>query len=86
MKEREVTGLIELKAEYENRLAQIKEYQELHQEFKNNAMALIKEAIIRKGIKVEERGSLPSIRPDGTKDCGFCTNCVTACTDCVAYS
>ena len=45
VKEREIPGLIELKMEFESKLAGIKEYQELKSEFNRSAMGLIKEAI-----------------------------------------
>jgi len=89
MKEREVNGLVELKAEYENKLSQNKEYQELRDEFNRGAMTLMREAIMAKGIKFDERALLAHHHVGHelvAKSCGFCEDCITGCTDCVAYS
>ena len=62
MKEREIPGLIELKMEFESKLAGMKEYQELKSEFDRSAMGLIKEAIRSKGIRLES-GQTPGSQP-----------------------
>ena len=85
VKEREIPGLIELKMEFESKLAGMKEYQELKSEFDRSAMGLIKEAIRSKGIRLES-GRTPGSQPSLAVGCGFCEVCITACTDCVAWS
>jgi len=85
LKEREIPGLLELKMEYESKLKGMKEFQELKSEFDRSTMSLVKEAMVSKGIKLD--GRLPTHETGGLKaSCGFCEVCITACTDCVAYS
>lgn len=86
MKEREVPGLMELKIEYESKLVGMKDFQELKSEFEKASMSLIKEVMRSKGIKLES--GLAAQAPQGLRaaGCGFCEVCITACTDCVAYS
>lgn len=86
MKEHEVEGLIELKAEYENRLSQCKDYQMLREEFNKSVLTLVRDAIKAKGTKVLERPLTPVSSQLRVAGCGFCEVCITACTDCVVYS
>ncbi len=97
MKESEIPGLDELKAEYENKLKGVKEYQELTSEFDKATLGLIKEAMRSKGIVLERSLSDERLIGDklaggnvlgslsGTDSCGVgCTHCITWCTpDCV---
>jgi len=86
LKERDVPGLLELKMEYESKLAGVKDFQELKSEFEKSTMVLIKQAMLTKGINLEGRLS-PGQGPQALRgSCGFCEVCITACTDCVAYS
>jgi len=86
LKESEVPGLMELKIEYESKMVGIKEFQDLKSEFDRSTMVLIKQAMLAKGITLGGGLStgLGSQRLRGS--CGFCEVCITACTDCVAYS
>ena len=83
MKESEVQGLLELKVEYESKLEEIKEYQDLRSEFQRKAMELLRSTVRARGIKPE--GEM--LAPGATliSQCGFCTVCVTACTGCIAH-
>lgn len=92
MKESDVPGLLELKVEFESKLADLKEYQELKSELERASRNLIKEAIRRKGIKLEPElevspraATTPSHIEAISAVCGFCTNCITSCTGCVAH-
>jgi hypothetical protein len=86
VKERDVPGLIELKIEYESKLAGVKDLQELKSEFERATMGLIKEALRSKGIKLESGLATGQPQQGLLRGCGFCEVCITACTDCVAYS
>ncbi len=86
MKENEVQGLVELKAEYENRLSQSKEYQALREDFNKSAMVLVRESIKSKGISVSDRPLLSSTPLLAAGGCGFCESCITACTGCVTHN
>lgn len=87
MKESDIPGLLELKIEYESRLASMKEYQDLRSEFERASMSLIKEAILSKGIKLEGElaASVVTSKPIQGGGCGFCTACITSCTSCVFH-
>ncbi|MGD0953380.1 MAG: hypothetical protein ABR985_13475 [Methanotrichaceae archaeon] len=79
MKENEVNGLNELRNEYSKKLANLKDYQDIRNEFENKSMALIKEAARAKGIKPEV------FQPLAVGGCGFCTTCISSCISCVFH-
>jgi hypothetical protein len=82
MKEYEVKGLLELKRNYEGKLEDVKEYQDIRNEFQEESLALVKEALESKGIKPEETHILLEAP---AHNCGFCTLCVTTCVSCVFH-
>jgi hypothetical protein len=90
VKESEIPGLLDLRIEYEKKIAGLKEYQELKAELDKTSMALIKEAMHSKSIKLET-GLEDKTRAEPTtamvaESCGiFCTTCITPCVSCVGY-
>jgi hypothetical protein len=88
MRECEIKGLMELKQGYEARLARLpanKEYTELSDEFHATALNMVREAVIARGISLDDVPYRGQLAVGQAADCGFCTVCVTACTTCVAY-
>ncbi len=83
MKESDVTGLVELRQEYEGKLRALPGYEDLETELKTRALDLMRQEMQRKGLAIKET-SLP--HPDLRTSCGFCTACVSACTSCVFHA
>ncbi len=88
MKEHEVKGLEQLKAEYDARLAKLPDYEKLSKEFHDKALELVQEAIKTAGIKPEqtELATKGGPGPLMAKSCGFCKTCISDCAGCVAYA
>jgi hypothetical protein len=83
MKENDIPALVELRMELENKLENLKEYQQLKSEYESKALNLIKEAIHEKGINLESEEEASFHEVLAEHGCIACTHCITACIDCV---
>ena len=86
MKEYQVEGLMELKADYMQRLQDIG-YQALATEFKDKALQLAREAVTASGLSLADVPMLEAatklVERGEVVRCGFCTNCITDCKTCI---